>query len=465
MKLPPVSMSFFLLTLLLLWGGTSWVLSKQAKQQLSTALETIANGKVKDFFELEVLNYRQHIYGATVNLKFISNSALISEDVEGKVFTIEQTNGPIFINWQGVQLGLSRWQLNNDFDHSRESVSILGKLLPTAEPIGIAVVTFFDSIDLNVEVAKFGLSNWLLNDVVVTGFVDAVKPSNDFRVHISELTYQDERASLRFADISLESASAKDTNVASKQQLITTFSLNANDSEIVVKGRSSKIPFNVQSRGSLWANNDTLSGDLLAFSGNSLLQTSGAINHSVDWGVNISLQFRDFLTGGFWEYLSAKSDISSLLQQADWAMEDVETPEQQDFLRSLFVDVGRVQTTQADNPLKPLLVAGKSRLALQMKLNKAISDVPSQLLLSGFAAKKISNPSLVLTGEASVQAGMLNDRWLKLIDGWCKKGWFRRYEAGFESDISVMSEQLLLNDFIVSVDGFKAELSQTITDQ
>ena len=72
---------------------------------------------------------------------------------------------------------------------------------------------------------------------------------------------------------------------------------------------------------------------------------------------------------------------------------------------------------------------------------------------------------LALKGEVRIKHGMLNQKWLGLLDKWNKKQWFRRYETEFESDITIRNGRLLLNKQIMSVDRLSAELSWALTDQ
>ena len=456
MKKPSKTISFLLSGLLLIWGASSWFIAKQSKQQFTQVLETISASKANNYFDIEMLNHSQNLYGSSAEIKLVPKSALIDEKVEDWLFILKQSNGPVFINDDGVQLGLSRWQLSIDEANTPDV------------PVGSAVVDFSENAEFRFELSQQSFSSWGFNAIKVEGGIDSARSAYNLDAQVSGLTYRNDLMSLSFDDFLLESKRRIDPNAKSPKKALTNLTLNTQGGALALLGQAKKIPFNLQSHGSLWANNDTLSADLKIASIKSDEQAANNFTKVENLSIlklDVSLQFRELLADGFWEYLSDQSDILSLLQQADWAMEEVETPEQQDFLRSLLTDASRIQNAHLSAPLKPLLIAGKSQLALNVKLSQDNADAVSQLTLGGAASDRSDEPTLDLKGNISVGSKMLNSRSNALLDEWSSKRWLRRYENEFESDLSVRGEQVKLNNIVVSLDSLSAELSQTLVDQ
>jgi len=464
-------MTLAMLGLLFVWSLGSWSMAKTARQQFDLALETIATGQAKDFFELEVIHYQEGLHGSTAELRVIPTSALLDESIEDWKFLLQRSNGPLFINNDGVQLGLARWQLSVkeiELEVSDEPSMQLSGWFSSPPPIASLGVGFFKDTYLSVESPVKSLGNWVFDSLAIEGDIDFANSQHQILTNIAGLKYRDKRIAIDIPNASLVSRSAGEAAAASAPPNLTKLTLSANNGELVYPAQSKKVPFNLQSHGSIWVNNDTLSsdwkiniasGDNLKISGADIAGKSDVLRADVD------LQFREFLVSGFWQYLNNQSEIFSLLQQAEWAVEEVETPEQQDFLRSLFLDANRIKKSQLDNSLKPLLIAERSQMAINIRLSTGSEGEASRLIMSGNTISRANEPELALKGEAVIQREMLNKRWLGMLEKWNRRQWFRRYETEFESDITVRNGRLLLNNVIMSVDRLGAELSQALTDQ
>lgn len=471
MKLSSKTLLYTLISVFLLWSAGSWLIAKSAKQHFEHALAELANGHAKDFFELELINYQQTFYGASAELKLIPNSALINEDVENWKFYLERSNGPIFINRDGVQLGKARWQLSvqeRDPSASEESV-VLDELSSDAKPIGSVLLSFFEKANVKFEASALSLSDWTFENIAIESDLDLGTFQYELQIQTAGASYRDKQFALQLPGLGLTSKSsgegATDQVPAGK---LTEVAIKANDGELILLNSSKKVPFNLQSRGSVWVNNDTLSSDWqINTVGGQLLKLNESNNaeKSDYFKTDVSLQFRELLTSGFWQYLKNQSEVFSLLQQAEWAMEEVETPEQQDFLRSLYLDSDRIRQAQLKNPLKPLLIAKRSKLAANAKLTFDSESTPSQLSFGGTTTGNIDTPELALKGQVQIKQAMLNSQWSALLDKLSKRRWFRRYETEFESDITIRSERFLLNNIIVPVNSLSGELSRILADQ
>lgn len=456
-----------LMGLFLAWGAVGWYLAKDSKQTFDVALAAIASGSATKFFELEVLSYEETFFGASAELKLIPSSGLIAERVENQVFHLSRTNGPLFINRQGLQFGIARWQLslaqsvNDDAD-----TSFWGDLLSSDQAMGSLVLNFSETASVSVKASSLSWSNWLIDSIAVEGDIDFSDHQHELEIRTTGVVYAGKQFSLRFPKASLFSNNSVSSESSSESpKKLTKLSFVADDGELILARQLKKIPLVVQSHGSIWVNNDTLSGDWQINADGGKFGNAGDPEKNDSFRTQLTLQFRELLTSGFWQYLTSQSEISSLLQQAEWAVEEVETPEQQDFLRALYVDADRIKQSRLDNPLKPMLVAERSQLAANITHRVGVEDEASQLSLSGSAKSKANEPVLALKGEAKIIRRMLSEQLLALFAQWNKRGMFRRYEAEFESDVALRNERFLLNNIVVSVDGLAAELSRALADQ
>jgi hypothetical protein len=445
-----------LLILLLVWGGSSWLLAEKSKQYFDTAMHELAGSRASSFVEVEVIERNESFFGSSTEIKLVPASALIDESIELQRFMLKKSSGPIFINQTGIQFGVSRWEF-----------SVIESELNSAEQLlGAATVSFSERVNLKIEQPALKIANWTFDEIIVDGIFDFTSLSFDINADILGLSYRHQQFLLSFANASLESKSSeleKAPEIYNAQLALT-----ANQGVLSLRGQQKKIPLTLQSNGSIWANNDTLSGDLRITSASGELLELNSVQASEkndDLALDVTLQFRELLTDGFWQTVKTQSEVFSLLQQAEWAMEDIETPEQQDFLRSLYLDVSRISLSQLHNPLGPMLIADRSKLAAKANVRQVNNDVSSQFSISGLSGGAVDNPTLVLKGDMKVDRQMLSGQARTLLDKWSNRRWFRQYETEFEADVAIRNQQLLLNNFLVSVDGLEAELSQAITDQ
>ena len=460
-----------LLTLSLVWGVSTWFIANSTQKNFASVLEVIASSKASALFELEVIKHDEGFFGSASEIKMIPVSSVLDESIELQRLMIHIKNGPVFLSREGVQFGLARWEFSlreSVPDVTTELSSTPRELIESNLPFGTAVIGFSEVVYLALSAAKHGIGNWAFDEIAVAGVLDLVNANYDFNTRFSGLTYRQQEFLLSINDLTVESKSARSRESASTRDMLTQLVLKVNQSELSLRGNEKKLMFNLESNGSIWANNDTLSGDILLNSTNDTPLAAKSVYGSLgesDVVMGAKLQFRELLADGFWRLLNAQSEIFSLLQQADWAMEDIETPEQQDFLRSLYLDVTRVTQSKLHNSLQPLLIADQSEVVFNASFSDRISEATSQFLLGGMAGGKAVSPELALKGEIKVDSKMLSKQTLALLDKWSNRQWFRHSETEFEADVAVRNKKLLLNNFLVSVDGLKAELSQALADQ
>ena len=467
MKLRVMPVLYVLFAMVVLWGMAGWVIAKTSKPQFDKTIEVIAEGRASDFFEVELLSYEETLYGSFAELAILPTSPILEESSGDHKILLNRNTGPIFINTEGVQIGWERWELTlaEPEDDVRSEPSAIENT-PKTKPIGSFTIGFFGKADIRLDVSALPLTDITFDRIVVEGSVNTDNLEHEISVQASALAYRVEEIALSFPSFSLVSKQI-DTggNVANK---VVNISVDAPDAGIVFKEQSEKIPFNMQSHGSVWLNNDTLSSDWQSnIDSGQLLKVNekGGVQQSDYLQMQVNLQLRDLLADGFWQYLNNQSEIYSLFQQAEWAMEEVETPEQQDFLRSLFLDADRIQKSQRHNPLKPLLIADRSQLMANVIVSNGDDGLSSRLSLNGTAVTRAKSPELPLRGEVKLVREMLTKRWTDVLNKWSNRRWFRQYEKDFESDITIRNERLLLNDIIVPIDRLNDELSRALADQ
>ncbi len=455
MKSPLTKLFSGLIVLLLVWAGTSWWLADKSKQHFAMAIQTIEESSTGSFLEAELLSHNDSFFGSSSVIKLIPTSPLIDESIESQRFLLKKSNGPIFINQEGVQFGISRWELSIIETESN----------PTEQLLGNAIVSFSESLDLTIKKPALTVANWSFKQVAVAGTLDFTSASFDIEADVFGLAYRHPQFLLSFEDVKLKASSR---NINESPVITSQIALNTRKGELSLRDQQKRIPFTLQSNGSIWAKNDTLSGDLQIksaseewFKSNSTLGSE----KTDDLVLDLTLQFREFLTNGLWQAVETQSEVFSLLQQAEWAMDDIETPEQQDFLRSLFLEASRISLAQLEDPFGPMLIANRSKLAANANVSQANSDLSSQFTLGGLSSGGSDKPILALKGEMKVDRQMLNEQARTLFDRWSNRRWFRQYETEFETDVAIRNQRLLLNNFLVSVDGLEAELSQAMTDQ
>jgi hypothetical protein len=153
-----------------------------------------------------------------------------------------------------------------------------------------------------------------------------------------------------------------------------------------------------------------------------------------------------------------------LLQQAEWALEEVETPEQQDFLWRLLDKADRIEQQQGQQLWQSLLVAGRSRLELSAGLRQSGLAL-AQLTLNGAADHFGQRAGLRLEGDFRADRHLFSPRWQALMTRWHRRLWLRQYENEYEADIRLRDQQLLINAFRVSASQLAAELKRVVADQ
>ena len=188
MRLRLASVLYSLLGLLLVWSVASWSIAKTSRHHFDVALEALATGPVKNFFELELVDYQERYYAATVELSVIPTSGLIDENIEHSKVFLHRSNGPVLINRDGVQFGLARWELmieENDPDASDETLTQSSGLFLGLHPIASVDVGFLENIQVSFEKPVKSLLNWSFESLAIEGSIDFANAQHQISMEVA----------------------------------------------------------------------------------------------------------------------------------------------------------------------------------------------------------------------------------------------------------------------------------------
>lgn len=445
------------LALFLLWGSVSWYFGQASQRAFNSYVAQLSEHSHERFFEIEASEYQETYLGAEARLTVKFAVPSLDELFGEMTLKAKRLNGPLFIDGSRLSFGSARWTFTID-PHADEVLSNTVQTLFNGEvPRAVVLFDYFEQAHFEFFARYVRGSYFSADQFVATGEFDLNTGAYDLEVGStqSQLTMPSMFISSTEPRIAIQRpAQVPGLDARSNAAIIDLSSRNA---ELTFKRNGKKIPLDLSSRGSVWLINDTLSGDWQA-----LLETSPAVDSQK---LHVNLQFREWLAEGLFAYWRQQMKIASLYEQADWVLEEgAETPEEQDFILSLYSDAGRIERSQAQSILKPMLSYQHSRLALNAQL-KNKSDVLGQLIVSGVTDGSEQFPTLNLKGEVSVQQHVLSDSAISLLDTWNQRLWLRRYEAAYETDLDLRNQQFLLNNIRVSWEGLSSELKQLLNDQ
>ena len=424
-----------LLFVFVVWAGLTWYAENRSKQELHRVIQEINASELGKHIQITVDSYRYGLYGSESELKLTNLSGLLPEAIDSGRWILKRHNGPVFLSSSSVTFGLVKWQLYNE---TERLVTLVNRTTTQSQ--------------LTLSKVDWRHGEWLMDAVDVVALFNEQDSDPVISIEVSGLKYASEHTSLHLGTLSFSSERLPDNQSKVADVRSTIWRLLITQGVLSNRQHSKNIAFNLQGDGSLWANNDTLSGDV-------------RFNASSGVSGDLNLQFRALSSKGIWETIDVFSRISLLAQETAWAIEEVETPEQQDFLISLLAESDGLKQGLVENLLKPLLLHKRSQLAL----NANLVDIPGypsvKLNLGGGADGNLENPDLKLQGQISIGRAGLNRAWQTMLTDMTDKKWLRQYEAEFESDVELIQQQMRLNDNIVSRDRLLAELSRFREDQ
>ena len=445
------------LALLLIWGSMSWYLSRASEQAFHNYVSELSNYSQDQFFEVSVEDYQETFVGAealvTVNFAIPSLKALFGE----LKLNAKRLNGPVFINNEGIQFGAARWNLSINQTADKVVSNTIETLFGGETPAAIIRFGFSDKAYFTALAKHFYGSDFRANQLNVEG-------EFDFGDRSYELSITSENTNILIADssLALPEMDIAVRRLAQKAGLdaranAAVVDLVANDAELRLSKQGKKIPLDLSSRGSLWLINDTLSGDWQMLFKSNPDETARQLR--------VDLQFREWIAEGFLAYWRQQAMIASLNEQAEWALEEgAETPEEQDFIMSLYGDAERIKQSLSRDILGPMLKYEHSQLVLKALLKDDVGEL-GRVTISAETDGSEQQPQLALSGDAGVTTEVLNSSAKSLLDQWYQRFWLRRYESAFEADIAVRNQQFLLNNIRVSWEDLSSELKQLLNDQ
>lgn len=434
----------YALLLALVWLVSSLYLSKKTTQALDDILSDWSGSSAQYIAGVEVLSTDKGMFSSQRTVQVTPSVPHVFEQLGDFTLNIQQKSGPLIFDDQGLRFGRAEW-----------TIGLVGNEFSDEAHVQFKITNdFFEQLQVLGEVNQLNGQSWTSNDLTVQGVVNLSEESYQFVSVGKAVNIYVEGVHLKLADTRLEVASAPTSDNAAGS--LIKIDINAGNSRLINEKNGKNIPLNVSSTTSIWKNNDTLDADFKVSFVNTLpLDRKEAY---------LAVQLRQWLTSGASVYFEQLLNSSHLLRQAEWALEEVETPEQQDFYRSLIYQAGNVDRLQWTDIVTPMLKSGQSQIAVDAGFKQSTQQL-AQLRLSGSAKGLKSGLNLPLSGNINVATSQLDDKIMKLLKRWAGRGSLREYETSFESDLAIQEQEFLLNNGRVSLVRLKDELMRALTDQ
>ena len=453
-------LSIFLITclaLVLLWGSVSWYFAQASQRAFHDYVAQLSEQSHEHFFEVLVDEYQETFLGAEARLTVKFAIPSLRELFGELKLQANRLNGPVFINNSGVQFGSGRWVLSVDETADEVVSNTVETLFDGQLPKATIRFDFFEKAHFKLIAQYIRHSDFSADDLALEGYFDLSNGSYQLQMTSkqSDLSLADLSLTIPNLDLAVQRL-AQNSGLDARSNAAVV-DLNADNALLALKKQGKKIPLDISSRGSLWLINDTLSGDWQM-----LLKAKAS---EAAQQLHIELQFREWLAEGFLAYWRQQATIANLNEQAEWALEEgAETPEEQDFIMSLYGDAERIKRSQSRDVLRPMLKYEHSQLSLKAQLKDNSGEL-GQMTINGNTDGSQKNPWLAINGDAGIVRNTLSDSGKLLLKRWQQRFWLRSYETAFETDIAVRNQQFLLNNIRVSWEDLSSELKQLINDQ
>jgi len=442
------------LTLVMLWGSSSWYFAKVTREAFDAYLQQAE--AVPQLLDIELLDYKETLTGAQVRLTVNTPVAAMAGQVGDVHLLARSLNGPVLITDSGIRFGTSQWQITVDETEDAVVANTLRSVFDGELPQISAYFDFFDQLYLDFSARQFIGAEWQAKAIHLQTQLGLLSGEYQAEATAKSVNWRRGEVSISAPDIRFDVNRVAPQQGLGAEANAAVIDFLSESLRLKLAGASSGVPLNLRSRSSLWLNNDTLSGDLDLTVKNPTL--------SDDQDGLLSVQFRDWRTEGLLAYWRLQSQRASLLQQAEWALEEVDTPEQQDFLWRLLDKADRIEQKLGQQLWQSLLVAERSSLDLNVGLRQAGLAI-AQLNVKGAARTFNQHAGLQLEGDFRVDRQTLSPRWQSLMMRWQRRLWLRKYENEYEADIKLRDQQLLINAFRVSASQLAAELKRVVADQ
>ncbi|RVU84744.1 hypothetical protein EOL70_10860 [Leucothrix sargassi] len=421
----------------LLYVASSYFFAKQSRELVDDIILNWNDSSAKYLAEVELLSSEDTLFGSQKVLQVTPSLPYLYEQFGDFTVSIQMMTGPVLWGEQ-PSIGRSSWLITTDTDSQL-----------------VVLDDFSSALSWKLDLEQLKTTSLFINNLNAEGVFDLESQASGFKGHAENIDtcvnghcYQ-----LGQSDLSIDTQLGADGKEANSSAKIT---LNIEDAVLVGEKSTENKRLNVSSVASVWKNNDTLDADLEV----SLVNTLSLDNEQA----TATLQMRQWLVEGVVDYLTILADSSHYQRQAEWALEEVETTEQQDFYRWLVDKAGSAARLSWTDIVLPMQKAESSQLLLKAELKKSIEQL-AQVNLSAAASGQPDQVTLPLTGELRINSESLDDAMKRLLRRWASRGLLREYETAFESDLRVRGKQLLLNNGSVPWLRLRDELKRTVTDQ
>ena len=436
------------LILPIVWVFSSWYFVKQSSEALDDMVSVWQKSSTQYIAGMEVIDTKQGVFRAQKVVRITPAVPYLLEQFGDVTVNIEQKAGPVIFGEDGLTFARSVWVATLDFDESNE--------ITDKTPAELKIVDEFTSrLQVSGQVAELNTSLWGGGNIATEGAIDLSNGDFQFEVMAESLVIYDSGVQLKLSQARL-GIDSTNSSINSDAVNLIKVALNANNSHLINEKTGKNIRLNLSSAASVWKKSDTLDADLKVSFVNTLPLDSKE--------TYVSVQLREWLTSGFLSYLDELAKSSDLLRQSEWALEEVETTEQQDFYRSLRYQAARVDRLQWSDIVSPMLESGKSQLAFEAGVDQSGEQI-AKLHLTGSAADSVVKANLPLTGELKIISSSLDKQMSRLLRRWVGRGLLREYETAFESDIAIQGQGVFLNKGRAPLVRLKDELKRVLIDQ
>ncbi|PWQ95247.1 DUF945 family protein [Leucothrix arctica] len=430
------------------WLVSSWYFAKQSSQTLDELVSGWHTSSTEHVAGLTLLESEQGVFSSHKKIRVTPNVPYLFELLGDFTLNVDQKAGPILFGENGLAFGRAEWVVTLDFD---ESIELSDKT--TAQ---LKVIDDFSSrLQIEGSITQFNTSTLSGDNVTTEGAVDLDSGEYQFVTVVEALNGYASGVRLKLTNARLEVDSAMSLMNGESVNL-TEIGLSAANGQLLNEKSGKNMSLNLSSAASIWKKNDTLDADFKVSFVNTLPLNSKE--------AYLSVQLRQWLTAGARNYLEQLSNSSHLLRQGQWALEEVETTEQQDFYRSLIYQAEKVGRLNWTDVISPMLTADQSQLMVEVGVKQSIETL-AKLNLAGNAVLLDEKPSLPLTGDLKIVSSELDKPFARLLRRWVSRAWLREYETAFEGDVAVKGQTLLLNKGRVSLVRLTDELKRAFNDQ
>jgi len=338
-----LSAIFLLILLLIIMLALSgWYFGASAEKALVGYLQKKPLITSKDFFNIELQDYRKTLFGAKARLKISSNIPVIAEKTGEIDLIAKLLNGPVFVTKRGISTGIYRWFITIDKSKLSESkMENLRAFFPDQLPQIIIRTDFEKKVHYSSDFpSTFG-------QIKLAGIFNLKQEKHHGTLWMQNFHYDFPPNQLTAKQVKIDyQGQTSQINPQAKSQ-ITTIAINKPNKmaveipnlKIKLKYFKKPIELALKASSTIRQTNGYLNGYANITTG--LLKGKQQENKTLPIDkASISVMLRGISTQGFLKYKALESELNNLKLQAQWSLqENGEFPEGQDQIWQLYNEI------------------------------------------------------------------------------------------------------------------------------